>query len=556
MQIIVSMMKYIRSNLKLWLIGIFVPAIASMATNVFFANRLQNFSELLQGTNPDFQQIIHMLLLTMLGMVLLSSIDDIGRYVFVLYETTTENDLRDDMYTGLIHASIKRLKQFNQGEMLTRYNTDVEQSTKIVSGDIQGIVYPIVVGGGYLIAVLLTNGWIGLIMLVLSIGVIVLNYMLLQRKISAQKAILHANDEYVLNCTNAIHGKMSIRQYAAKHMVNSNLDDAALALYQRERQMISIQVQKLLTSDTLANLCTFMLTPLACVLAVQGYMEVSVVLFIHQICRYFISYTQNFANAYMQLKTHALSYQRISPMIMMPTEEADRGMIREEIESDHQSEEKPLGLISFDHVSVTYEEHQVLRDVTATIQPGNITVIVGESGSGKSTLVKALMQMIEYQGKIFIGGRDCAELPLSTIRDAISYSPEHSDLFQLTIQENIQLGNSNQSIENIRQVLQKSAAPESNEFMQRDAGENGTSLSGGQRQKVSLARTLLKNAPIMIFDEPTAALDAESEDVVLTTMKELSTEGKSVIIITHKTSTMNIADAMYEMKNGILIQRK
>lgn len=157
--------------------------------------------------------------------------------------------------------------------------------------------------------------------------------------------------------------------------------------------------------------------------------------------------------------------------------------------------------------------------------------------------------------RILIGEKDCVEMPLDVLRSHISLSPEHSDLFHATVCENIRFGNLSASEEKLTSAARNAGISDVETFLQRDARENGERLSGGQKQKVSMARALLKNAPIIILDEPTAALDANSEMQIINTILALKQEGKSILIITHKMSTLSIADRIIQIDNGRITEQ-
>lgn len=546
MRTLISMIHYIKRNWVIWLIGMLVPTLFSLATNVYFANRLEAYTEYLLESTPSFWHITAMMAISLLVLLILSGIDDIGLYVFSLLAASVDNSIKQDFYIGMIGASLKDLQHFHKGELITRYSTDAEQSTSIVVTDIHGVIYPLIVGIGYMVAVLCEDVWIGIIMFTLGVGVIFFNFLFRKKMIYIQKEILHLKEGYTRNCNNAIHGKMAIRQYAAKNMMAEKIEESARMIYQEELQRTSLQALKILTSDVLAKICTYLLTPLACVFAVYGYIGVPVVLFIHQICRVFISYTQNFANSFIQFNTHALSYERLYSITSLPIEDRQKeGRTKDFV---------PEGDISFENVSVSYGEHRVLNNVNFLIHPGEIVCLIGESGSGKSTLIKALLQMVDYQGNIFIGGVDCKDILLPVLRDHIGLSPEHNDLFPTTVGENIRYGNLCASEIEIDSVMERAAINDPNEMKQREVGEKGCFLSGGQRQKVSLARVLIKNAPFVILDEPTAALDNESELKVLNTIQSLKREGKSVLMITHKLSSLQIADRIFQIENGKIFE--
>lgn len=181
MKALFSMIKYIRRNWKLWVCGILFPAFFSTATNIYFANRLQDYVAKITGYQTSFQEIFKMLILTLPVLLLLSCIDDMGLYIFSLFLASTENELRYDFYNSLVCTPLKNLLKFNQGEFITRYNTDIEQSAQIVAYDIFGVIYPLIVGTGYMAAVLLADFRIGFLMILLGVTVIILNFLFVRR---------------------------------------------------------------------------------------------------------------------------------------------------------------------------------------------------------------------------------------------------------------------------------------------------------------------------------------------------------------------------------------
>ena len=156
--------------------------------------------------------------------------------------------------------------------------------------------------------------------------------------------------------------------------------------------------------------------------------------------------------------------------------------------------------------------------------------------------------MIDYEGDIYIGGKNVRDISLPVLREHIAFAPEQGDVFRGTVYENIRLGKRNASEQEIYHAAARAALAYGEAFFQQNVGEHGEQLSGGQRQKVSIARALIKNAPIFVFDEPTAALDADSESEVLKTILELKREGKCILLITHKKSTLRVADRILRIK--------
>ena len=210
--------------------------------------------------------------------------------------------------------------------------------------------------------------------------------------------------------------------------------------------------------------------------------------------------------------------------------------------------------IVFDHVSFAYDQKDVLRDVSFTAREGEVTALVGPSGSGKSTCARLAARLWDVsKGSIRVGGVDISAIdPEVLLRD---YSMVFQDvvLFDDTVMENIRLGRRGASDEEVRAAAR---AANCEEFVRRlpmgydtPIGENGARLSGGERQRISIARALLKDAPIVLLDEATASLDVENETKVQEALSRLLA-GKTVLVIAHRMRTVEAADKIVVLAEG------
>lgn len=214
--------------------------------------------------------------------------------------------------------------------------------------------------------------------------------------------------------------------------------------------------------------------------------------------------------------------------------------------------------ICFDKVSFRYQSsgEQTIRNVNVTIPSGQITALVGPSGSGKSTLSRLIARFWDVeQGKITIGGIDVKSLDPEHLMSYMSFVFQDVVLFNDTIYNNIRIGNMKATRE---QVIEAAKAARCDEFVDRLAnsydtvlGENGSTLSGGERQRLSIARALLKDAPIVLLDEATASIDPESESFIQEAISKLI-ENKTVIVIAHRLRTIVDADKIIVMNEGMV----
>ena len=195
-----------------------------------------------------------------------------------------------------------------------------------------------------------------------------------------------------------------------------------------------------------------------------------------------------------------------------------------------------------------------IRDISLDVYRGESLAIVGESGSGKSTLAKLLVHYYDVTGgSIQVGGQDLREMSVEALNDQISYVSQEQFLFNMSLLENIRLGKSEATDEEVLAAAEKAQCME---FLARlpqgihtMAGDGGKQLSGGERQRISLARAILKDAPIVVLDEATAFMDPENEEKMNAAIAEII-QGKTVIVIAHRLHSIVNADQICVLNNG------
>lgn len=228
----------------------------------------------------------------------------------------------------------------------------------------------------------------------------------------------------------------------------------------------------------------------------------------------------------------------------------------EEVDAGTQAIGRAHGHLRFDHVGFSYPgtDRTALSDIALDIQPGETVALVGSSGSGKSTLMSLIPRFYEpSQGRILLDGIDIHQLKLSDLRANIGLVTQNVVLFNDTIAANIAYGRPDVSEDDIRRAARAANALDFIEALpqgfQTEIGENGARLSGGQRQRISIARALLKDAPILLLDEATSALDTESERAVQVALDN-ARHGRTTLVIAHRLSTIVNADRIVVMSEG------
>lgn len=206
------------------------------------------------------------------------------------------------------------------------------------------------------------------------------------------------------------------------------------------------------------------------------------------------------------------------------------------------------------HVTFAYEDEVILKDVSLILKQGSVVGIHGKSGSGKSTLLKLLMRFWDTsQGNISINGQNIKEIPTQNLRNVQSYVTQETQLFHDSIANNIAVGKPGASREEVITAAKKASIHDLIMTLPRgydtNVGELGDMLSGGEKQRIGIARAFLHDAPILLLDEPTSNLDSLNEGMILKSLEE-EREGKTIVLVSHRESTMSFADDIYDMDCG------
>lgn len=227
----------------------------------------------------------------------------------------------------------------------------------------------------------------------------------------------------------------------------------------------------------------------------------------------------------------------------------------EEIPVRSEGEKLAFAGAAAENVSFAYEEEEILKNCSVNIEKGKIIGIHGASGSGKSTLLRLFMRFWDVQkGSITISGKDVRTIPTLVLRDTESFVMQETQLFNDSIANNIAIGKENASREEIIEAAKKASIHEFISALPKgydtEVGELGDTLSGGEKQRIGIARAFLHDAPFLLMDEPTSNLDSLNEGIILKSLRE---EGKmrTVLLVSHRKSTMKVADVVFHMDPSV-----
>ena len=525
------MLKYIRRRPVLWFVGLVLPALASFAVNFGFSLSLNAYTAELTREDAAFRSVLLLMAATAVSLVFAVIIEDVARHLFYTFSLKTQNDVRQEIYERTVRTKYASLSDADRGAFYTRYNRDSAMAASLPGGDLFGILFPLVHAVGYFIALFAVHALIGALVSGLTVAVMALNLLFVNRFRRLESESLAAREALTRSVDTAVRGKITVRQLQLAGPVSARMAEAADGVYRAGRKSIRLQLCRKLTLELLTTVCTSLITPVACVLAAYGKIELASTVMIAQICRFILLQTNGLGTAVQQLGVHLVSYRRLQETLSLPDEYAEQ-------ESAVGWESDPgVPAVELRGFGVAYDGNVVLCDAQAVIRHGEITAVLGPSGSGKTSLVNALLGLVDYSGELRVFGAEARGIRPDELRRRIAYSPEHGQLFgEDSVLENLRYAAPESTEDEVRRVCARLSLDGVELTRPADA------LSGGQRLRVSLARALLRDAEIVILDEPTAALDSVSEAVVLELLNELKARGKTVLLITHRSTTMEAAD--------------
>ena len=302
--------------------------------------------------------------------------------------------------------------------------------------------------------------------------------------------------------------------------------------------------------------------------AEEGVLQLASVVMMLAAVRFWQSGTMSLANALMVVVMSFMVFNQIkafgmgTSMLHLAASSIDRTI---ETEQMPQMDERGRDIapekhdIVFDHVSFSYEHKQILHDISVTLPDKTTTAIIGPSGSGKTTLCNLIARFWDVDsGSVKIGGVDVRDYTLESLMDQISMVFQNVYLFADTIENNIKFGCPDATHEQVVAAAKKACCDDFIEALPDGyntvIGEGGASLSGGEKQRISIARAMLKDAPIVILDEATASVDPENEDRLQKAIEAL-TRDKTIIMIAHRLKTVRHADQILVVDHGSIVQQ-
>jgi len=494
--------------------------------------------------------------LAAVAVVTIAVVEGVASYVDSYYTESVgqrvANDLRMRVYDHLECLSFSYYDTHQTGALLSTITDDVATVQDFVSASTLSIVIDAMTIVGMLGLMFWLNWHFSL--LVLAITPLLLMFVMRFRRAvkKATREVRRRESDIVSVIQTGLDAIRTVQAFDAKDLEMARLDEASRATV--GAALNARRVKSLLspTIDVVVALCTALVLWRGAALTVSGAMTIgSLVVFLAYLGKFFKP-VQDLAKMTNTIEQTNVALERITSILDIEIAVQER--------SDAHEPGTFHGAIAFDHVAFSYvAEATLLRDVTFSVKPGQFVGVVGTTGSGKSTIVSLIPRFYDpTAGRILIDDVDTRDLTLRGIRRQIGFVLQETVLFRGTVRDNIAYGRHRATHDDIVAAAQLANA---HEFIVNmpggyDApiGERGITLSGGQRQRIGIARAFIRNSPIMILDEPTAALDSQAEQVVLEGLERLAA-GRTVLMITHRLNTLRRADTIIVLHDGIIAEQ-
>ncbi|HOE08150.1 MAG TPA: peptidase domain-containing ABC transporter [Treponemataceae bacterium] len=351
----------------------------------------------------------------------------------------------------------------------------------------------------------------------------------------------------------SLNGVATVKAFNVEEIVNYEYEKKKMTAIDTGWTLNKYGISQGFISGLINGISSLLVYWLGCSSIIEGTMSFGALITFNSLLGYFTGPLFRLINIQNQIQEALVAAERVGEILELECEKDDS--------INYMKPEKIKGHIKFDDITFAYGSRRpVYEHLNLEIASGSWTAFVGPSGCGKSTFVKLILRFYEAsEGKIYLDGYDIRDIDISHLRSKIGYVPQDIFLFSGSVRGNIALHNPDASLEDIIEASKKAGA---HQFIEKlpnrydtELGEHGGGLSGGEQQRLALARALLGNPSFIILDEATSSLDTVSEMEIHKVIKQLKTENIAVILIAHRLTTVMNCDKIFVMKEGKIVEQ-
>jgi ABC-type multidrug transport system fused ATPase/permease subunit len=490
------------------------------------------------------------------GVVVIALVDGLASYTDSYYTERVgqhvANDLRMRVYDHLECLSFSYYDTHQTGALLSTITDDVSTIEDFISASTLSIVIDAMTIVGMLALMFWLNWRFSAFVLLVTPALLLCVTRFRRAVKAATRDVRRRESDLVAIIQSGLESIRTVQAFDAREIEVDRVRRASRATI--DAALSAKRIKSLLSPsiDLVVAACTALVLWRGAALTVSGAMTAgSLVVFLAYLAKFFKP-VQDLAKMTNTIAQTNVALERIKSILDIEISVQER--------ADARQPEEFKGSIAFDHVAFSYSPAKaVLRDVTFSVQPGQFVGVVGATGSGKSTIASLIPRFYDpTNGRILIDGIDIREYTLRGIRRQIGFVLQDTVLFRGTVRGNIAYGRHRASD---AEIIEAARLANAHDFIldmpggyDAPIGERGITLSGGQRQRIGIARALIRNAPILILDEPTASLDSEAEHLVFEGIERLA-RGRTVIMVAHRLNTLRCANAILVLHDGVVAER-
>lgn len=463
--------------------------------------------------------------------------------------------LRERIFRKVLTFSTAEFNEFSTASLITRNTNDVQQIQQLLSMLFRVVVYAPIIGIGGIIRVISTGtismAWVIALAVILIMSIVLILFIVAMPKFKKMQDLI---DKLNLVSREILTGLPVIRAFNTQKREEERFDKANKDLFGN-----SVFVNRTM-SLMMPMMSLIMQSIMILIIWVGGHNINEGIIQVGDMMA-FLQYT-------MQIVMSFLMISMIS--IMLPRASVSARRINEVLEKEPQIKDKPIeeqskfdenkkGLVEFKNVCFRYPDAdtEILEDINFTAEPGKTTALIGSTGSGKSTVVNLIPRFYDVtRGELLVDGVNIKDVSQKELRSKIGFVPQKGILFSGTIETNIKYGKENISDEEMKKAASIAQAIEfieqKEEKYNSEIAQGGSNVSGGQKQRLSIARALAINPEIFIFDDSFSALDLKTDQALREALKE-QTEDKTVIIVAQRISTIMNADQIIVLEEGKIV---